>query len=471
LRGEENPYRPATAPVFNGDIGGTINGQNVGTVLETLDGVVNQVSKLDSGSSAYSLVKNPLFSAYPNENGPPSNWSFDVTGSISRVAGMNSTYGVRVSAGATQQAFFSQRLGSENSPVIREGQWLILESSFKLVSGTLAGSGLMFRAHVFDNEYTDYYMNFSTDQDSTGNVVGNGSPGTTYTFTKLIQVTHHVARYLTLYAMGHYYVLGSLGQANTIDFYRAIVRQATQGEIEARTATNTIDALKATVGIYSKAISDLEGKTQAYMKIAATAGTFAESFIKLEAETGPDTNTSSLALGAQEIHLYNTGNQTYKRVMSVTNGNAEFTGGLTAGTYIRLGTGTLWNIQLQQKDFKVSDGEVVSFGVDLGNIPQVTFNYDNCSPLGTNETYAFWAENLTPTGFTARLRKITPMTPVFYQFNMEMSTGTGPSKWMSKEPNPDSTDGTYRLFFSGYITDTPMVYYEGNPYGPGYNIP
>ena len=463
-RGEENPYRPAVSPVFAGDITGTIGGTNVNTVLSNIGTLQAQVSTIDSGSAAYSIVRNPLFSDYPNAT-IPTYWTDDTYGTITRVTGTISTYSARIVGGAGTVAYMSQISGSSGSPNIRTNQWMVIEASVRLISGSLSGSGVMLRTIDSSGGLNDSLnIQFANDRDSTDSIVGAGVAGNTYTFTKLVQITQANAKYVQFYIWGHNGAYGSITQANTIDFLRVSARPAQQGEIEVRTATTTVDALTSTVSTYSGAISDLNGKTSAYLTLGVSSGTFAEAFVKIQSTTSPGVTTSSLALGAQEIHLYNTGTGGYRRTLSIVNGNAEFTGGLSAGTYIRLGNGVQWNVALQARDFAVTDGQVVNFGTDLNNIPSLNWQYNNLAPLGTGETYNVYAENLTSTGFTARLKKRVPQSPTYYSLTVDSAPGTGPTRQIDKASNPDASDGFYRMTINGTITDTPQPNYDTDPY-------
>jgi hypothetical protein len=465
LRGEENPYQPQTAPVFTGDIIGTINGTSSSTVLSNISTLQNQIATVDSGSAAYSLVRNPLFSDYASTT-LPNYWTSTYTSGITRQTGVNSPYLVRTQNDAGQIIYFVQTVGSIGSPSISTNQYIVIEATVRLVAGTFAGSGVLFQTiDSSSNTNNSFLINFLTDADSTNTVVGGGIVGRTYTFTKLVQLAIPNLASFNLYAMGHHPVIGSIAATSTIDWMRVSCRQASAGEILANTATTTVAALTSTVTTFSGSIADLTGRTRAWIDLGVSSGTFAEAFVQLKTESSPGVNTSSIALGAQEIHLYNSGSGTFKRVLSITNGNAEFTGGLSVGTYIRLGNGNYWNVALQSKTFLISDGDVVNFGVDLGNIPTLSFQGNNLAPLSTGQTYNLYADNLSSTGFTARLKIVTPTTPMTYTLTTDAYSGTGPIRQMDKGSNPDSTDGTYHMVINGNISDTPEPiynYYGGN---------
>lgn len=331
LRGEENPYQPATAPVFAGDITGTINGTSVTTIIDDVNDLKGRVSGADLAAAAYSLVKNPIFTAYTNASSVPDLWTSDTIGSVTRVLGVTSTYAARVTSGVNQMGYFAQKAGSVASPIVNIGQYFVVETFVKLVSGTFTGAGAMLRImNTSDGIGEDLFLNFKTDPDSTGAAIGDGIAGKTYTFTKLFKATAPNPAYLTLYAMGHYGSLGSIASSNTIDFLRLTVRPASKSEIDTNTAAQTVDALKSTVGTYSGIISDLQGKTSAYMKLATTSGTNAEAFVKIETASGPNTTTSAVSIGAQEFMVLNRDTNGYQKALSVSNGNVQIYGELQA---------------------------------------------------------------------------------------------------------------------------------------------
>jgi hypothetical protein len=334
LRPEENPYQPAKAPVFTGDITGTINGTNTDTIIGDINDLKGKADAADAAAGAYSLVKNPAFSDYPT-TGVPHYWEADTAGSVQRVIDAASKYAVRVTSAANGQSYFAQTSGSVAVPNVNKGQYLVVESSIRLNTGSLLGSGVMTRIMNTSNTIgQDILMSFSTDEDSSDQVIGNGIAGKTYTFTKLIQVTCDNPAYITLYGMGHFPSLGSNATANIIDFLRITIRPASQGEIESRNSATTVDALSSTVGSYSGIISDLKGKTSAYLTLQATSGVNAKAFVKIETASSPTENTASVSIGAEEFFVMNPSNNGYIKALSVTDGNVQIYGTLQADSII-----------------------------------------------------------------------------------------------------------------------------------------
>ncbi|MDO1559832.1 hypothetical protein Q0812_10380 [Brevundimonas sp. 2R-24] len=213
---------------------------------------------------------------------------------------------------------------------------------------------------------------------------------------------------------------------------------------EASTLTTTV----ARVSTSETAISDLTGRTMARWSIGTSVPGSA-AFITAQAETTPGAApTSNVAIGARAIQLYNQVGDEWLPALTVSGGNATFAGRLNAGTSISVGSGS-WPVALASKDFVVTDGTVVSFGTDLGQIPALSFSTLGLAALSSGETYNLYADSLTSTGFTARLKINTPGSPSSYNLTTDTTPGSGPTRQIDKGANPDATGGIYTLTVSG----------------------
>lgn len=179
----------------------------------------------------------------------------------------------------------------------------------------------------------------------------------------------------------------------------------------------------------------------------------AEAFISAVAtNNGGARPTSSVAIGASIFAVYNQIGDNWVKALEVLNGNAIFTGGLQAGAYIRLGNGNGWPVALKPVDFNLSDGEVCSFGTDLGGLPAVAFALNNLAPLNAGETYDVRANNLTATGFTLYAKINVPATPSNQSANTTKSSvtlGGYPGIELYLDGKPEAADGNYRIQASG----------------------
>lgn len=170
--------------------------------------------------------------------------------------------------------------------------------------------------------------------------------------------------------------------------------------------------------------------------------------------------TSSVALGAQEILLVNQVGSLQKIALKLANGNAAFGGDIYAGGKIIMGNGnTGWEIAVKPKLLQVTDGQAVSWA-NLGYIPSYTFSTVGLAPLGAGESYAPSLDNLSSTGATVRLKINVPGTPSSYNLTVDAAGGTGaPARVMSKGGNPDANGGQYR--FQGNFSASAYAEREG----------
>lgn len=161
---------------------------------------------------------------------------------------------------------------------------------------------------------------------------------------------------------------------------------------------------------------------------------------------------SAVTIGASEFSVFNPSGNAWLKALEVKDGNVLLNGGLQAGAYIRLGSGQGWPVALQPRDFQVGDGDVVSFGTTLDRLPSMNWQKNNLVALNSGETYRLYPENLSTTGFTARLHIITPAAPSNYLLTTSTAPGSGPTRQIDKSAYPDATDGNYTLTFSGTVT-------------------
>jgi hypothetical protein len=391
---------------------------------------------------AASINPNPVFADYPT-TGLPTDYSSYATPTISRQgAGLFGPYAMRVasSAGINAGAYLPDTVAGLSD--VRAG-YFVIEADVVLISGSLVGAGVLFRSLTAGGVSTvDNLLTFATDPDSNGDVVGAGETGRVYHFRKLVRITAADARKASLWAMAHWSTLGSIAAANSIDFHRLLVRPATAEEILANTV---IPPLQATVTEHSSAIATIEGYLEARWEVgAAVPG--AEAFISAVAVVdGESEPTSSVAIGAQVFSVFNASGDEWLEALKVVGGNVILSGGLQAGAFIRLGSGAGWPVALQSKDFTIADGTAVSFGTDLGQVPALSFSTVGLAPLTSGETYNLYADSLTPTGFTARLKINTPGTPSSVSLTTDTTPGSGPTRQIDKGANPDATGNEYTL--------------------------
>jgi hypothetical protein len=405
---------------------------------------------------ANSINVNPLFNAWANASNPPDNWSvWAYTGAATRarVTSPRGGFAIRDTVAAAEECGHQQSWN--NTTAMGQGTlrlgWYVLEAEVRLISGSLAGSSMLLQGYNSSNSYQVDVgrIDFFSDPDSSGNAVGAGVAGTTYRFAKLVRLQDAAATEPVLFALSNWAQLTRA--AKVIEWYRASFRAATDQEIASQAATSSITSLSSRVTTTEGALVTVNGKVEAYAQKEVVAGA-AAAFISFRAKDDNGTLTSDVAIGASNISLYNQTTAGWTLTLQMVGGNAVFTGGLQAGAFIRLGSGQGWPVALKSKDFLVSDGDVVSFGTDLGALPALDFKQNNLAPLSAGETYKLYADSLTSTGFTARLRILTPASPSNYDLTTSTAPGSGPTLQIDKSSSPDATDGNYRLQFSGTIT-------------------
>jgi len=410
-----------------------------------------------------SVNVNPRFTDFPTASGAaPTRWAETYatgTAGSTRVSNPSGGYGWRLPGTAAGHNYGAQIMPANS---LLANSYVVIEAEAMLDVGTFAGAGFGFYWNA------NVWYPFSTTPDSTGAAPGAGTVGKTYRWAVLYK-TPNAALGLggpILQPVSHLDQLGSVAVANAIVWYMLSVRAATDAEIAAGVA---LPALSATVTTHASAIVTLQGRTTAHWATVVNAGSGATAFIAARAETSPGVVSSSVSIGAQEFHVLYNAAGTWQKALSVSGPDVVIAGTLTTGATIYVGAGLKWPVALQSRDFMVTDGQAVSFGFNLGNTPLFDFKRDNLAPLGTAEVYKVYADAASGTGFTARLRIITPGTNTAYSLTVDTTPGSGPTRQIDKAANPDATNNTYTLRFQGTYTQTAIydpVYTGGG--GGGY---
>lgn len=94
--------------------------------------------------------------------------------------------------------------------------------------------------------------------------------------------------------------------------------------------TASIGGVSSTVTTHTSAIANLNGRTASYWEITTNAGSGASAFIAARAETSPGSITSNVAFGAREVHISNPVGGAWTKVLSISGGNVQVYGKLTA---------------------------------------------------------------------------------------------------------------------------------------------
>jgi hypothetical protein len=219
-------------------------------------------------------------------------------------------------------------------------------------------------------------------------------------------------------------------------------------------------SVQATVQVHSGAISTLSGKAVAYWQLRAGVSTGAAAFIEAMA----DNNGSNVAIGAREFHVYNQGaNGLFSRAMSVAGGRVLVHGDMDVGGAMRIGTRRI-AIALQSFKLNASDGQNVSFGTDLTNLPKIEFDTSALPSLASGQAYDIKALNLSPTGFTMYAKIITSGTSSNVTATGGVATGGTPNYRMHKPGVQDAANGNYTFAV------TAQTFVPGMDFEPGAGV-
>lgn len=232
---------------------------NYTTLTNSNVALANRSAYLESKTGSNGAINtNPTFALYTNSTGTPDGWTFDnqAPGAV-RVAGETGGFALQVTSTAGANSYAAQTLRQ-----IEAGTWWVIEADVKLMSGTLAAAGVLFRVTE------DYQINFSTDPTSSEGVVGAGVVGRYYNFRKLVKVSTFTAA-PTLYYMNHWGALGSMASANSIQWYRCAVRPASDAEIKAQKADIALNA--PTTGVIARLGTEETTRTNADTALANRA--------------------------------------------------------------------------------------------------------------------------------------------------------------------------------------------------------
>jgi len=390
-----------------------------------------------------SLNANPKFAAWTNASVQPDSWGlpYGNPSMFTRVASGLGGYYADVTVGSTQSHEFSNQ---SNTGVITGGNYYIVGCDVETVSGDITGAAM--RYYFYDSSWNNIlggYLQFPTDipvgQASAIGLTPVG--GKRYTFQKLIQAGATAsAFYIGLSAGG---LSANKTLTGRMKLYGAWIRPATAAEIRDQTV---LAPMEATVSTHASTIATLQSRTASWItKVSSGTG----SAVLTMSSTDVNGNAASfISLIANKVLL-----SADKVALELVGGAVRISGNLSASAGIALGTtGNLWRIALASKDYVIKDGDTVSFGVDLGALPQLDFSTMGLDPLGSGEVYDLYAESLTSTSFIARLKIRVPGTPSIITLTTDTTPGTGPTRQIDKSGYSESQDGNYEFRIQGSAT-------------------
>ena len=181
------------------------------------------------------LNKNPTFATWTGASGTlPEDWISWVNGEINtKATGDLSLNAYRQSnpAGAVNYGIYHVLDGR-----MTQGNY-VLEADVTLNSGALNGAALYCQWGVSSITVDDSIV-FSTALDVSGSAPGAGVAGRRYRFSKMINVSN-TAELFRLFIMTNADGYATSGNAKDLTWHKALVRAATQGEIDAKVAKDT----------------------------------------------------------------------------------------------------------------------------------------------------------------------------------------------------------------------------------------
>lgn len=418
-----------------------------------------QASSTLAASMASALAnRGSTFSSWPATRAIPEYWGWWGDASNTKIDGLIGRYGYHqfAAANAAETGLYCDTTTDPGLAGMAAGTYVV-DAEVSLTSGSFPGSGVLFRGLDDNGNITlDCYNNFAqmpSDQVPFG-ATGNGVPGQRYRFTQVATMPANTTRVM-IFLMTQWAGFGARSEKG-IDWHKCGVRRATQAENQ----SGKVAGLEARVSTNEGAIAAANGKLTAWSEKTVSAGA-GQAAIRMMATDVNGNATSNIILSAGQIALINADTGTNAAGgLYVSGGQVIVDGTLTARSGIYVGNSKL-PIQIAAFDRAVSDGTVVSFGYDLGRIPSVTFGPCPVT-LTTDEVYAPYAENLTSTGFTARL--IIKGQPVSASQSTGAFGNNGDGSWQaSTSGKPKAGNGQYTVNIS--VSAQAYAYNSGtNPY-------
>lgn len=226
----------------------TVDGRAIASSInQTANDIQIQASKINiNGAVSFSAFDNTIksiiasgesdlfntnqnFLDYPTSPGVPTGYANESGPVPTRVASDNATgYSVQMTTAAGQSNFFAQTINNQGYT-----DYVTVTATFKLVSGALDGSGILFRQNR-SSGYYDYVLGFK-------NILPNPLLNKWYTVTKTFKATGTDFSSYKIYIMaGWTGFYENTVAAKTIQMDSASARAATQAEIDAFTAEGSV---------------------------------------------------------------------------------------------------------------------------------------------------------------------------------------------------------------------------------------
>jgi hypothetical protein len=191
-------------------------------------------------------------------------------------------------------------------------------------------------------------------------------------------------------------------------------------------------ALSASVTTLSTAVTNLDNQLAAASFSVTTIAGSATAALRIMSETSPGVFQSSVSLEAQEIQFYNNSLGTRVLAGRIAGGVANWTGDLNVGGKILIGSQRI-PVALQPFPLSAGDGDSVSFGTDLVNVPKVLIDPTGLAALASGQQYDLRAQSLTSTGFVFYAKIITASGATTASSGAGSNVG-GTPQWQVNKP-------------------------------------
>lgn len=229
---------------------------------------------VEARATGEGALNNQATFATPWANGAiPPGWNDWSTGTgNTRDAGLESAYGVRYVMPAGQDRGIVQNPTSTPALGGTAAGWYVLEATIRLNSGSLVGAGLLAQALNGATDIGGQSINFATEPDISGAIVGAGVAGRIYRFSKLVRMENGNAATMNgiqFYAMAGWSAFAPGGvAAKDVTFTRAVVRPASSAEIDVGVARSGGADLSARFGSLEAATVDLQANKAAASRVS-----------------------------------------------------------------------------------------------------------------------------------------------------------------------------------------------------------
>ena len=394
-------------------------------------------------------------------------------GSVSVVPGKVSDHAARVTiaagnsnAGGVYWRFASG--GSASDRVVTAGISYTAEVDVTLMDGNMRGAGLIVRGYSQTAYLEQHIINFNSSEDFVGNWIGSYAEGSRYNYSRQITFANADVCAVQILAIGGWITIGGGENDTTVrreyDFHKVVLKPSNAGEVAGLGAEAKITTVEGVIASQSSTINlinnrsngnlnlindtrnrvdDLEDKAVAYFQRILEAG---GSVAKLSMFAGD--GVSAIDLVADYISIGSASSS--KRTLELIDGSVRVNGNLSATSRIAVGSGeNLWDIALRPRVFSVSDGQVISFGIDTGSVPTYDISEAGLAPLNSGEAYDLRLINITSTSATARLKISVPASTTGHSITNDYASSTGPTRQIDRGSLPESYNGEYTFNIDG----------------------